>query len=241
MKKAKGKKPVRTATIKHQSSTVRLSEEDAKEISRNFSYWLEIIRRLADEGDPKALGMLIGTATETTQDLHNIAERDPELLHPHSKMSELWPAMIGKHAAIRERNDLLIGRLKLSKEGLSNSRFQLTSKATETARAILESLHEYQKKLNLPPLSKATRDEWFKMGWRMWCIEKESDPNNYNLLRAVVIGAAESEWDRRGHNEKGEKRSKDNSAFENIVLQRIKSAVKQGFNSITNQLLVKGV
>ena len=109
------------------------------------------IFHLADNGDKKALRLLIDVAKDAVQGLDNIAHRQPHLLRPFARKSSLWPSFIGRKAkALTSWHKVRLSELQIGEDNPYAGNWQIDSPATQTAILMHRWLCINQSALRLP-------------------------------------------------------------------------------------------
>jgi hypothetical protein len=178
-------------------------------------------------GDELAAGVLVEYASVAIQALEQVARREPERLHQMSMHHIRWPGFIGTREIQKERNQILIAKLKLGEKSPLRGRWNPKSPATFTAYSMLYWLSENQSALQLPPFSKSCYDQWFEMGWRGFSERLQGRPETYPYLGHLFEKSAILTIEK-----KQEKRNLDT-----VIREMMKKAVKQGFASVTKNHL----
>ena len=204
---------------------MRMGEEEAQERLSSYKAEITDLYDQALMGDELAIAVLVEYANTAIQALEQIARLNPKLLHPISEHHIRWPAFIGIKDIQLERNRALIEKLKLGDKSLFNHKWNPKSPATFTAYSMLYWLNENQSVLQLPPLSKATLDEWFETGWKGFSESLQGHPETYLYMRPHYEVTAVKKL-----NKDQEKRD-----LNAVIRDRIKKAVKQSFNSVTKK------
>ena len=182
--------------------------------------------RLAENGDKRALDLLVNTARRSTQFLELLAWKNPCLLHAYSTTALTWPAFISNNKYINKNSRRLNQRLKLASKCSMKGSWNPYSKSTLEAITMLDWLLQNTDILQLPALSNKTWDKWFEVGWERILWETNNQPENNQQLR--TIGA------RQGH-------TKTDSAFltksartlKSNIRDRLKAALRASFKSLT--------
>jgi len=207
-------------------SDLMMGEEEA--IGRVESYNGEV-RDLFDQamrGDNLAAGVLVEYASVAVQVLEQIANQSPRVLQPLSRQHIRWPAFIGPKQFQLDRNRDLIEKLKLGDKSPFNHKWNPKFPATFTAYSMLYWLLENEKVLELPPLSKKTKSDWFEIGWKGFFESLNGHPEKYSYLRQTVEEHADKESAR-----KQEKRNP-----ETVIRTKMKDAVRQSFLSVIKKI-----
>lgn len=178
-------------------------------------------------GDELATAVLAEYASVAIQALEQIARSTPERLHQMSMNHIRWPSFIGIKEFHTERNRELIKRLRLGETSPFRHKWDPKSPATFTAYSLLFWLDENQTALELPPLSKASFEHWFKTGWEGFAESLGGRPETYPYLRHSYEQAAARKV--AGLQEKRN--------LETVIRELMKKAVKQGFKSVTKNYL----
>jgi len=206
---------------------VRLTDEEFSERLERMRTESNQLFILAENGDWRAINLILRTAGDHTESLEILARRNPELLHPVAKLNIKWPAFISRKKMVGKLNTWLIKRLKLAEDCPLNFKWEPESRATATAHHMIDWLEKNQTALSLPPLTKQTAMQWFELGWRALMKGTDGQPEKNPYLQKFVIKQAESELKRSdGYSAE--------DALEKIMQRRLKDAIKQGFKTLTS-------
>ena len=206
---------------------MKMGEAEAAERLASYKSQTEELYDQAMRGDELAAAVLVEFASTAIQVLEHIARRKPERLHQMSMNQIRWPSFIGIKEFHTERNRELIKRLRLGETSPLRHKWDPKSPATFTAYSMLFWLDENQTALELPPLSKASFEQWFKIGWEGFAESLGGRPETYPYLRHSYEQAAASKV--AGLQEKRNTGT--------VIRELMKKAVKQGFKSVTKNYL----
>jgi len=131
-----------------------------------------LLSRALHDGDSRAVDLLLRLAWGAVSALDTLARDRPEVLRPFARDQIMWPAFIGKKRALSgtkrdgppSLNEWLIHTIELGKDSPHRGQWNPHSLATAQAIVMHHWLAENQGALNLPDLTKATLDCWFKIG-----------------------------------------------------------------------------
>lgn len=145
-----------------------LSQDENHEARTEIGRRLFQIFHLADNGDQKALGLLIDVATHAVQGLEDIARRQPHLLRPFARKSSLWPSFIGrKTKALAVLHKRRLRQLQIGADAPYRGNWQFQSVATLTAIYMQRWLKINQWGLRLPSSDgPGAASKWFDVGWQ---------------------------------------------------------------------------
>jgi len=249
----KGKKP-----SPYFPNTPPLDDREIEFTGRMFRNYLSRVFIAADCGDPVAVSLLIGTAFYTTEALEVIARRFPELLRKHSRKHLKWPAFIGKKAILsgyqkpsrvgkkggnQPLNAWLIEQLELSEKCPLRHNWQPQSPSTQTAFCMLEWLGINQASLSLPPLHSKTKNHWFEKGWEALMDVTNGKPEADVYLRQIGFQQGKTKFRNQiGYNVgatsiERKRVNKGATAMEGAIHERIKSSLKQSFETLTQHFV----
>lgn len=212
----------------------RLDSGAAKATQNLLAKNLQVVFHLADNGDSRAIEIMVRTTFLATELLDQLVEKNPKRLHSWSHPEIRWPSFIGKKKVFEQRRKRFIELIELSKTCPLNFKWDPNSPATQSAHQMIVWLERNQSVLNLPPLSKTTRKSWFEIGWKALMFRTDGRPENDPFLLSVGLKQAEREWLERGFT-KATQRG-DKAQLEVIIQRRIKAALLQGFNTLTSRL-----
>jgi hypothetical protein len=166
---------------------VFLSSKDEKKVRHEIGRRLFQVFHLADNGDRKALRLLIDLAKGAVQGLDNIADRQPHLLRPFARKSSLWPSFIGKKAkALASWHRMRLRELQIGADNPYGGNWQVDSPATQTAIVMHRWLLLNQSVLRLPDPNKAgAATKWFDVGWRALLVRTDGHPEKDNFLKQL--------------------------------------------------------
>ena len=206
---------------------MKMGEAEATELLASYKSQTGELYEKAMWGDELAAAVLVEFASTAIQVLEHIARRKPERLHLMSMHHIRWPSFIGIKQFQNEKNQELIKKLRLGDESKFRHKWNPKSPATHTAYSMLYWLVENQSTLQLPPLSKASFDQWFETGWQGFSESLQNLPERYPYLRHLIEKAAA----------KKVKTSQEKRNPETVIRELMKKAVKQGFTSVTRNCL----
>ena len=191
----------------------------------------------ADHGDDRALDLIIKIVFKVIEGLEHRIERDPVRFHQWSHPEIHWPSFIGKKKVLGERAKRFIELLELSKTCPLRHKWDPNSPATQSAHQMIAWLEENQQTLNLPPLSRATWEQWFDVGWQGLVTAMKGKPEKDPYLRRIAEGMAETKWVIRGQS-RGTPMGKkeDESGKEGVIRYRLRTSLKQGVKSVVKNL-----
>ena len=164
-----------------------LSRDDDRKIWAEFEQRLFQIFHLADNGDEKALQLLIDIAKGAVQGLEDITRRQPHLLRPFARRSSLWPAFIGrKRKALAVLHKARLRELQIGADNPYGGNWQYESPATVTAIYMHRWLCFYQSALRLPASNEpGAASTWFNVGWRALLVRTDGHPEKDNFLKQL--------------------------------------------------------
>jgi hypothetical protein len=195
---------------------------------------LKVVFHLADNGDARAIEIMVRSAFLAAHLLDRLVEKNPTRLHSWSHSEIRWPSFIGKKKVFEQRRERFIEVLELSKTCPLDFKWEPNSPATQSAHQMIEWLERNQIILNLPALSKGTRKTWFEIGWKALLERTGSHPERDPYLRSIGFYQADREWRERGFTKQTQR--EDRAQLEVIIQRRIKAALFQGFNTLTSRL-----
>ena len=164
-----------------------LSRDDDRKMREEFGQRLFQIFHLADNGDEKALRLLIDIAKGAVQGLEDITRRQPDLLRPFARKSSLWPSFIGKKGkALATLHKARLRELEIGEDSPYRGNWQYESPATATAIYMHRWLSLYQSVLRLPASNEPrTASKWFDVGWRALLVRTDGHPEKDNFLKPL--------------------------------------------------------
>ena len=144
-----------------------LSRDEDRKIQAELGQRLFQIFHLADNGDEKALRLLIDVAKHAVEGLEDITRRQPDLLRPFARKSSLWPSFIGKkRKALAALHKARLRELQIGADNPYRGNWQYESPATATAIYMHRWLLLYQSVLRLPASNEpGAASKWFAVGW----------------------------------------------------------------------------
>jgi hypothetical protein len=164
-----------------------LSRDDDRKIRAEFEQRLFQIFHLADNGDEKALRLLIDIAKGAVQGLEDITRRQPDLLRPFARRSSLWPSFIGrKRKALAVLHKARLRELQIGADNPYRGNWQYESPATTTAIYMHRWLLLYRSVLRLPASNEpGAASRWFAVGWRALLVRTDGHPEKDNFLKQL--------------------------------------------------------
>ena len=205
----------------------KIGEGEALERLASYKSQIKELYGRTMMGDELASAVLVEYASVAVQALEQIARSTPERLHQMSVHHIRWPSFIGIKEFHTERNRELIRRLRLGETSPFRHKWDPKSPATFTAYSMLFWLVENQTALGLPPLSKASSEHWFKIGWVGFAESLGGRPETYPYLRHSCQKTAAKKVATRQ-----EKRN-----LETVIREEMKNSVKKRFKSVTKNYL----
>jgi hypothetical protein len=168
-------------------SKVSLSSKDEKKVRHEIERRLFQVFHLADNGDKKALRLLIDVAKVAAQGLDNIAHRRPHLLRPFARKSSLWPSFIGrKTKALTSWHRMRLSELQIGADNPYAGNWQIDSPATQTVILMHRWLCINQFALRLPASNEpGAVSKWFVVGWRALLVRTDGHPEKDNFLKQL--------------------------------------------------------
>jgi len=185
--------------------------------------------RLAKAGHPLPVGTLVMLTHIMVHALNSIADSSPESLWPWSRHAFVWPAHISRKREFRRANEKLMSDLHLGKGGVySNRKWQLSAPSTQGALSVIINALARRDALNLPVLTRATKETWFEASWND-LIARGIRPEEGNLKplgeAAIKPKRAVKHANLRGMSKQTEGMKRDDLRAE------IKRQVRKAFNT----------
>jgi hypothetical protein len=166
---------------------VFLSSKDDEKVRDEIRRRLFQIFHLADNGDKKALTLLVDVAKRAVGGLESIAHRQPHLLRPFARKSSLWPSFIGrKTKALAQWHRTRLRELQIGADNPYAGNWQIDSPATQIAIVMHQWLTLNQWALRLPvPNEAGAAPEWFELGWRALLVRTDGHPEKDDFLKQL--------------------------------------------------------
>jgi hypothetical protein len=138
----------------------------------------------------RAIERLVEQTFMYVNELNNVTERHPELVIPIARRQIVWPGLISRKRAFREKNDKLISKIQLGNDFVLTGEFQPDAPATHLAYLV----HWWGELWGLPKLTRKNSSEWFDQVWRRMLSElhivPEKDPYYTQLAQSAATPAA---------------------------------------------------
>lgn len=137
-------------------------------------------------------------ACDKVSELHDLAQKRPELLRPIAREQIVWPGFICRKRALDVENADIMDKIELGVGvPFSTKRWQMTATSTQFAISLYSLCHTYEKELQLPPLTKKNKRSWFDRVWRYAVNELGVVPENNPYLAQLGKSATRkrSGWD----------------------------------------------
>lgn len=210
-----------------------LSRDDDRKIRAEFEQRLFQIFHLADNGDEKALRLLIDIAKGAVQGLEDITRRQPDLLRPFARRCSLWPSFIGKkRKALVILHKARLRELQIGEDTPYRGNWQYESPATAKAIYMHRWLCLYQRTLCLPASNEpGAASKWFDVGWRALLVRTDGHPEKDNFLKQL----GQRRLNRTAPRYKGGKLPKQSEAVNRRA--EIRRRVKQAYLGFVRNVL----
>jgi len=106
-------------------------------------------------------------ACDRVMELHDMAQKRPELLRPIARQIFAWPGFISRKRAFDTENAKLMDKIELG-VGLpfSTKQWQISAVSTQFAIRLYSLCRTYKKQLQLPHLTKKNKRLCFDRVWR---------------------------------------------------------------------------
>jgi hypothetical protein len=143
-----------------------------------------------DEGEYREAIELWKAACDKVSELHDLAQKRPELLRPIAREIFVWPGFISRKRAYDTDNAKLMDKIELGAE-FSTKQWRLSATSTQFAMRLHSVCRRYEKQLRLPPLTtQKNKRSRFERAWNYAVNElgvvPENNPHLAKLGNAAV-------------------------------------------------------
>jgi hypothetical protein len=153
----------------------------------------------SDQDESREAIELWKAACDRVSELHDMAQKRPELLRPIARQIFVWPGFISrKKRAFDTENDALMDKIELGAGvPFSMKKWQISAVSTQFAIRLYSLCRTYEKQWQLPPLTKKTKRLWFERVWRYAVNDLGVVPENNPHLAKLGQSATRtrSGWD----------------------------------------------
>jgi hypothetical protein len=117
-----------------------------------------------DEDESRAAIELLKAASDKVTELHDMAQKRPELFRPFARHLYAWPGLISRKRGVDTENDALMDKIELG-AGFSKKHWQILATSPQFALRLYSLCHRFEKQLQLPPLTKKNKRSCFEQVW----------------------------------------------------------------------------
>jgi len=137
-------------------------------------------------------------ACDRVTELHDMAQKRPELLRPIARQTFFWPGFISHKRAFDTENAELMDKIELGVGvPLSTKKWRMSAVSTQFAIRLYSLCRTYEKQLQLPPLTKKNKRLCFERVWSYAVNDLGVVPENNPHLAKLGKSATRtrSGWD----------------------------------------------
>jgi hypothetical protein len=116
-------------------------------------------------------------ACDRVRELHDMAQKRPELLRPIARQQIVWPGFISRKRAFDTENAELMDKIELG-AAFSTKQWRISAPSTQFALRLHSLCRRYEKELHLPPLTKKNKRSWFNQAWKRMVNDFGAVPEN---------------------------------------------------------------
>ena len=186
----------------------------------------DLLSRALNDGDSRAVDLLLRLAIGCTEALDALARERPELLRPHARKRITWPALISRKGEQAKINKWLMDEVTLGTESPHSGRWHPTSPATQQAQGLHNWLHANAVILKLSEISPETIHQWFETGWSRLMVATNNRPDQQPYLCEIGKSAVGKNSTKRGMSAQTEGMKRDD------VIAKIKEELWDSFRSL---------
>jgi hypothetical protein len=142
---------------------------------------------LSNDGDERAIKLLIDICYIACDYLDALADRRPDLLQPFGRIMAQWPTFIGrKRRMFQDLHETRLKELQIGAENVFVGKWQHKQPATIMALAMHKWLSLNESVLRLPePKKSGAASRWFDTGWRALLVRTNGHPERDKFLKQL--------------------------------------------------------
>ena len=137
-----------------------------------------------DQNESREAKELLKAASDKVMELHDMAQKRPELFRPIARHLFSWPGFISRKRAFDRKNAELMEKIELGADcPYSTKQWRISAPTTHTAMTLHLYCCKHEKQWQLPPLTtKKNKRSWFEHGWNYMVNDLHLVPENDPVL-----------------------------------------------------------